>query len=139
MNPQPRNNLLHAVEVNKCLRKLFLFVITATVQMDSQSALGERHQNVEKEGTHVCRNTFSEEIAARRGGRGEQGYNIFSLPARPEESYDESANAANSWPHLHNTHQASLSLRQPVNSRLRHAHIHTRARVTSIHCLGLYL
>lgn len=42
---------------------------------------------------------------------------IFSLRGEVKENYDESANVANSWLHLHNTHQASLSLRLPVSSR----------------------
>ena len=89
--------------------------ITAVVQMDSKA---------DNEIT-VCRNISSEGGKKEARGCGEYRYNIFSLPAKLEERYEESANAANSWLHLHNTHQACLSLRRPVNSRPKHAHIHT--------------
>lgn len=59
----------------------------------------------------------------RRGKR----MKYFLTSSKLRESYEESANAANSWLHLHNTHQASLSLQQPVNS-----HMHTNDAVPGI-------
>lgn len=57
----------------------------------------------------------------------------YILEVELEESYEESANAANSWPHLHNTHQTSLSLRLPVNSRPRRTRTHTHTYMHTQH------
>lgn len=59
------------------------------------------------------------------------GIKYFLTSSRTRRELWSVANAANSWPHLHNTHQASLSLRQLVNSRLRHTRTYTHD--TTIH------